>query len=214
MPERPVASSAVRSAISTASSPLTPSLAGRGSASRSRAVTSASARSPSACTTACVRQASRMRGLRWPSAATPKPPVRSSSSRPSPSVTRQPSARCQIIRAGSLAPERAPDGRPRDRPRHRRILLQAAQRVAVPVLAERHVHAQAVLGLHELAPTLLAHAEEHLELVLAPGEPALLDPAQRLPDQPLVVRRDADVRAGPEQRVEALDEARPHRLVV
>ena len=34
MPGRPVASSAVRSAISTASSPLTPSFAGRGSASR------------------------------------------------------------------------------------------------------------------------------------------------------------------------------------
>ena len=55
-------------------------------------VTSASARSPSACTTLLRAPASRMRGLRWPSAATPKPPDRSSSSRPSVSVTRQPSA--------------------------------------------------------------------------------------------------------------------------
>ena len=211
MPGRPVASNAVRSAISTASSPVTPSFAGRGSASRSRTVTSASARSPSACTTSCSRQASRIRGLRCPSAATPKPPVRSSSSRPSASVTRQPSARAQITRA---EPQDAAGRRLRDRPRHRRVLLQPPQRVAVPLLAERDVDPQPVPLRDELVAPLLAHAEQHLQLVLERLEAAARDPRQRLPDQPLVVRRDPDVAPGVEQRVEAADEVRAHRLEV
>src|SRR6266545_2599526 len=156
MPARPVWSSAVRSAISTASSPVTPSFAGRGSASRKRTVTSAAARSPSACTTCCSCQAARMRGLRWPSAATP--------------------------------------------------------RVLVPLHAVRHVHAQPMPGGDELTRTLLTHAEQHLELVVARGHTR--DAAQRLADQPLVVRRDADVGALLEQRVQALDEVRAHRVVV
>src|SRR5256885_2128902 len=75
MPGLPVAISAVRSAIPTASSPVTPSLAGQGRRRRSSTVTSASARSPSACTTRCSRQASRTCGFRCPSAATPEPPT-------------------------------------------------------------------------------------------------------------------------------------------
>ena len=64
----------MRRAISTASSPVTPSLAGRASRSRSRTVTSASARSPSACATGCAAMAALILGFEWPSAATPKPP--------------------------------------------------------------------------------------------------------------------------------------------
>ena len=70
--------------------------AGRGSRSRRPTATSASARSPSACTTSCSAQAARIFGFRWPSAATPKPAVRSRYSRPSASTTRQPSADRQI----------------------------------------------------------------------------------------------------------------------
>ena len=139
-PAAPVASGgAVRSAISTASSPVTPSFAGRGSASRRRSVTSASARSPSACTTSCVRQASRMRGLRCPSAATPKPPVRSSSSRPSCNETRQPSA---------LRPDHV--ARPNTRPTVARAIVPAIA-VSCSLRSSTHTTARRTRGAPDSA---------------------------------------------------------------
>ena len=93
-PAGPRESSAVRSAISTASSPVTPSFAGYGSPlAELQPSTAASARSPSAWTTFCSAHAAAIpRALRCPSAATPKPAVRSISSRPS-SRTRRGSPR-------------------------------------------------------------------------------------------------------------------------
>jgi len=150
----PVARCAVRSAISTASSPVTPSFAATAARRGSGPFTSASARSPSACTTSWTRHASRMRGSRWPSAATPKPAERSSSSRPSVSVTRQPSAFAQITTrpstrstvAFAIVPAIAG------------FSLERRSEYWYPLLAERHVHAEAVAVPHELACAPLAHA--------------------------------------------------------
>ena len=64
----------------------------------------------------------------------------------------------------------------------------------------------------ELVRTALAHAEQHLELVVLSSHPRdALEPAL---DQPLVVRRDPHVRPHAEQLVERLDEVRPHRVEV
>src|ERR671937_332488 len=158
-------------------------------------------------------------GLRWPSAATPKPPERSRYSPPSASTTRQPSASAQ-----STAREPRGDGsRPLTREKryasassqtqearhserecvlgdrgHRlatlcsrpeggatlpggsrlkalerverdvagdlRVLLQAPERVLVPLSSERNVDAQAVTLANELVADLGPNAEKHLEL--------------------------------------------------
>src|SRR6185312_5232115 len=68
--------------------------------------------------------------------------------------------------------------------------------------------------LDELVAPLLAHPEQHLQLVLERPELNPSDPSERLIDQPLVVRRDTDVAAGLEQRIEAEEEVRPYHLVV
>src|SRR5256885_992495 len=120
-----------------------------------------------------------------------------------------PSKAPRPLRAG---PGDGPGGRFRNRPRHRRILLQPPQRVAVPVLAEGDVDAQPVSLRHQLVAPLLAHAEQHLELVLGRPETPARDPRERLADQPLVVRRHTDIALGVEQRVEAAEEVRAHRL--
>ena len=98
MPGLPVASNAVRSAISTASSPVTPSFAGHGERFaeplgdfRLRQVAE---RMNDGRRSDCFHHSR----IRCPSAATPKPPVKSMYSRPSASQTRQPSALAQITR--------------------------------------------------------------------------------------------------------------------
>src|SRR5919106_525599 len=95
-----------------------------------------------------------------------------------------------------------------------RVLLQAPERVFVPLAPEGDVDAQAVTLPHELVAELLAHAEQHLELVLARRETAFLDERERLGDHPLVVRRDRDVGAGVEQRRDRLDEREAHGRVL
>ena len=62
----------------------------------------------------------------------------------------------------------------------------------------------------ELGP----HAEEHLELVAVAGESPLVDEPQRLLDEPVVVRRHRRVAAAVEERLERVDEAHAHGLVV
>src|SRR5689334_23771637 len=49
---------------------------------------------------------------------------------------------------------------------------------------------------------LRANAEQHLELVLVVIETGLLDESLRLRDEPLVVRRDPDIAACVDQRLE------------
>jgi hypothetical protein len=95
-----------------------------------------------------------------------------------------------------------------------RVLLEAAQRVRVPLAAERHVDAQPVAVGYEAPPEVLAHAEEHLELVLARLEAALRDHPSPLVDEPLVVRRDPDVGARVEELAQRLDEVGANGLEV
>src|SRR5256885_1949986 len=78
-----------------------------------------------------------------------------------------------------------------------RVLLQAPQRVAVPLAPEGDVDAQTVARLDEFVRTPLAHAEQHLELVLLRRQP--IDALKAPLDQPLVVRRDPDIRTRGEQ---------------
>jgi hypothetical protein len=85
----------------------------------------------------------------------------------------------------------------RDHPGERRVLLQPPQRVLVPAVTVRHVHAETVPGGDELRCSLLAHAKQHLQLVRIPIEPR--DPRERALEEPLVVRRDRDVRTALEQ---------------
>ena len=82
------------------------------------------------------------------------------------------------------------------------------------MLAEGDVDAQPVPLRHQLVAPLLAHSEQHLELVLGRPETPARDPRERLADQPLVVRRHTDIALGVEQRVEAAEEMRAHRLEV
>ena len=82
-----------------------------------------------------------------------------------------------------------------------RVLLEPAQRVLVPLAAERHVDPQALAALHELVAERLPHAEQHLELVVRSTRREPL----RLGDEELVVRRDADERRALEQRLERAD---------
>src|SRR3954454_22501799 len=215
MPARPVARSAGSRAISTAPSPATPSCEGKGSRRGSSAVTSASARSPRACATRADAIASMIRGFRCPSAATPKPPERSRYSRPPASQTRHPSARAQIIETPLRAV--APGQEPADRVAgdvagDLRVLLQAAQRVLVPVPAKRDVDPQLVPLLHELVTELRPDAQEHLELVVVVAQTAPAHEPAALVDEPAVVRGDAHVAPGVEERLERPHEARPHRL--
>src|SRR6266550_1744193 len=102
----------------------------------------------------------------------------------------------------------------RDVARDLRVLLQAAERVAVPVLAERDVDPQAVPVPHELACRDFAHSEQHLELVLLERQPALRDESLALREQLLVMGRDRGVRAGLKQFVQAPDEVLAHLLVL
>src|SRR5205807_1162572 len=131
------ASNAVRRAISTASAPVTPNFAVHGKRRRKSRVTAASARSPSACATGAEAIASITRGLRWPSAATPKPAERSMYSRPLSSQTRHPSARAQITAPFALravaASDQAAERVGGDVAGELRVLLEAAERVRVPV---------------------------------------------------------------------------------
>ena len=56
------------------------------------------------------------------------------------------------------------------------------------------------------SPSSVADAEEHLELVLVSSEAAALDERERLADQPVVVRRDPDIGADVEERLERVQE--------
>src|SRR5262245_36372238 len=79
---------------------------------------------------------------------------------------------------------------------------------------ERDVDAQPVSLEHELLPTARPNAEQHLELVVVAPQAALRDEPAALPEQPLVVRRDADVAAGVQERLERADIRCTHGLVV
>ena len=79
-------------------------------------------------------------------------------------------------------------------------------------VAVRDVHAQPVAGRDELVGPVRPHAEQHLELVPVGRQRRLADDAQRLADQVLVVRRDPDVRALRDERLETLHVARAHRV--
>src|SRR5919197_296576 len=216
MPGLPVASRAVRSAISTPSSPVTPSFAGRGNRFRSSTVVSASARSPSAWTTRWARQASRIFGFRWPRAATPKPPERSRYSRPSASTTRQPSASAQVTagRPGlrPLAPvpprHQTPQRVGGDVAGDPRILLQATQGVRVPMLPEGDVDPKPMTLVDEALAEWLRHAEQHLELVLVAAEAPPGDDPPPFRHEPVVVRRDRDVAAAVEEGLERPQQVR------
>jgi hypothetical protein len=64
-------------------------------------------------------------------------------------------------------------------------------------------------GADELVAAGRTHAEQHLELEPVTREAARGDAAQRLDDQDLDVRRDPDVRARVEERVERREKAAP-----
>ena len=82
------------------------------------------------------------------------------------------------------------------------------------MLPERHVDAQAVAVGDQAACEILAHPEEHLELVLARLEAALRDHPAALVDEPFVVRRDPDVGARAEELLERLAEVGANGLEV
>src|SRR4051794_29521221 len=75
------------------------------------------------------------------------------------------------------------------------VLLQSADAVLVPALPVRHVdpHRPAV-GDDDRAELIL-DAEQHLELVAVGADAAAVDQARDLPQELLVVGRDADVTA-------------------
>src|SRR5579862_1298361 len=136
------------------------------------------------------------KALAWSNNATPGG-VSKDSKTHSPSASLNRRIESDLSRSASVAAaEQASRRRTRDRPGHRRVLLQPAHRIRVPVLAVRDVDAQPVALRGELVTPLLPHAEEHLQLVLLAPQQALRDPRERLPDQPLVVRRDPDMTAG------------------
>jgi len=60
----------------------------------------------------------------------------------------------------------------------------------------------------ELRRALLANPEQHLQLVLIRIHPR--NPRERTLDEPLVVRRHADIASGLEKRVEYVEEALPN----
>src|SRR4028119_1256348 len=95
-----------------------------------------------------------------------------------------------------------------------RVLFEAAGRVLVPVLPERHVDPELVAGVHEDAPELLVDAEQHLELVAVLRYLQLVDEPQGMPDQILIVRRYPDVHATPQQLVEQEDVVLPDGVEV
>src|SRR5215207_5638039 len=66
----------------------------------------------------------------------------------------------------------------------------------------------------EAVPGPGAYAEQHLELVLRRLQTVLADEPQALRDQPLVVRRDPDVRASPQQLAKTEYEVLPDRVEV
>src|SRR5205085_3586847 len=96
---------------------------------------------------------------------------------------------------------------------HARVLLQAAQGVRVPLLAERDVDPEPVPLADEPGAEAFRDAEQHLELVfLRPEAAPPHDPASFV-DEALVVRRDADVTAAVEERLERAQEVGAHLLV-
>src|SRR5204862_7892345 len=113
----------------------------------------------------------------------------------------QPTGVSSSRNARTVTPEKPADGIAGDVAGDARVLLQPAQRVRVPLAAERHVDTQLVPLRDELVAARRPHAQQHLELVFVAREAALGHEPPPLAEQPLVMRGDADVAPGSGQRL-------------
>ncbi len=95
-----------------------------------------------------------------------------------------------------------------------RVLLQAAERVLVPALAERDVDPESVPVANELVAQVGPDAEQHLELVRLARQASVADEGGGAVEHAVVVRRDGDVGALVDQRLERVQEGDAHRLGV
>ena len=95
-----------------------------------------------------------------------------------------------------------------------RVLLQPPEGVLVPLAAIGHVDPKPMAVGDDSIAQLGAHAQQHLELVAILLEAPFAQEAERLLDEPLVMCRDRGVAIAVQERLERLDEAGSHRLVV
>src|SRR6478609_357533 len=102
-----------------------------------------------------------------------------------------PTGSCSRLTTTVAAGDEAADGVRGDVAGDLRVLLQAAQRVRVPVPAERCVDAEPVPAAHELVAERGPDAEQHLELVVLAAQPPGGHEPLSLLEEPLVMRRDA-----------------------